>query len=121
MSGNPSRGAWIWVTVVAISLASLARAQSGMGHARAYADPVIKFLTANDLPDSSVSVTAARAGTHSQANASALVLGLLPVFFVGLVAPLNLLSARWVLCLGLALFAPDRPELFQRPPPALLA
>ena len=46
MSGNRSKGAWIWVAMVAISFASLARVQSGVENARAYADPVIKFLAA---------------------------------------------------------------------------
>ena len=44
MTGNRSKGAWIWVAMAAISFASLARVQSGVENARAYADPVIKFL-----------------------------------------------------------------------------
>jgi hypothetical protein len=120
MTGNPSKGAWIWVTVVAISLASLARVESGMEHSRAYTDPVIKFLSVI-APDSGISASAARAASPSHASASTFVLGLLPVFFIGLLAPLNLLSARSVLCLGRALLTSHLPGLFQRPPPALAA
>jgi bacteriorhodopsin len=44
-------------------------------------------------------------------------LALLPIFFVGLIAPFNLLSLLSVLLLGYAAKAPDLAPSFQRPPP----
>ncbi len=48
-------------------------------------------------------------------------LGLLPVFFVGLISPLSLLAPRLALSPGRAFPKPALPGLFQRPPPALLS
>lgn len=121
MTGNRSKGAWIWVAMAAISLASLARVQSGVENARAYADPVIKFFAAGQLADSDASARAQRAGTPQQAGGSDLGLNLLPIFFVGLVAPLVLESFRARLCLRWAPAGPSVSALFQRPPPYLIA
>ncbi|MFZ1939882.1 MAG: hypothetical protein WBA18_22565 [Terracidiphilus sp.] len=121
MKGNRPKGAWIWVAIAAITFASLARAQSGIGYARAYATPVIKLLASNQLVDSDASAAARRTVSRSQAGTSTLALELLPVFFVGLVAPLSLLSPRLALCIGSAPSAHDLPDLFQRPPPVQFA
>lgn len=121
MNRNRPSGAWIWVAVAAITLASLARAQSGIEYARAYATPVMKFLAASQLADSDVSSPAHRTVSSSQTGTSALTLELLPVFFVGLIAPLDLLSARSAFRIEFALLAPDLPYLFQRPPPVRFA
>jgi hypothetical protein len=121
MTVNRSRGAWIWVAVAAITLASIARAESGIENARAYAAPVIKFFAASQLAEPGASTAAHRVSSSSRIVASGMVLELLPVFFVGLVAPLSLLSVRPAHCLGRALAAPDLPGLFERPPPILLA
>src|ERR1700728_1342373 len=119
MSGNRPKSAWIWVAVAAISLASLARAQSGIETARAYANPLIAFFAGNQLADSSASTSAHRAASPSTGGDVGMDLDLLPVVFVGLVSPLSLLCSRSILCLGRALPAPVLPGLFQRPPPFL--
>jgi len=121
MTGNRPGDAWIWVAVAAITLASLARAQSGIEHARAYATPVIKLLAANQLADPDASATAHRTASPSQAGNSAFALELLPVFFIGLIAPLSLRSPQSTLRVESALAAADLPDLFQRPPPVLFA
>jgi len=121
MKGNRPNGAWVWVAIAAITFASLARAQSGIGYARAYATPVIKFLAAGQLADSAAASPGHHAVSTSQAGTSTLALELLPVFFVGLIAPLSLLSSRLALCIGSALCAHDLPDLFQRPPPVQFA
>ena len=121
MTGNRSRGAWIWVAVAAVSLASLARAQSGIENARAYATPFIAFFSSSHLAESGASASTQLPASSSQGDAFGNVLNLLPVYFVGLVAPLNLLTARSVLCFGRALSAPDQHALFQRPPPIFLS
>ena len=121
MTGNRPNCTWIWVAVAAITLASLARAQSGIEHARACATPVMKFLAASQLPDSGAASPVRRTVSRSQAGANPLTLELLPVFFVGLIAPLNPLSGRSVISIGSASRAVHLPDLFQRPPPAHFA
>jgi hypothetical protein len=100
-----------------MTLASLARAQSGMENARAYATPFIALFAGSHQAESGASTSAHRAASASRVAGSGMAFDLLPVFFVGLVAPLSLLSARSAFCLGRTLAAPRLPELFQRPPP----
>jgi hypothetical protein len=121
MTGNRSRGAWIWVTVAAITLASLARAQSGIESARGYANPFIAFLSDGHLAESAASATAHRSALSLHSGNSGTALNLLPVYFVGLVSPLSLLFAGSVPCLRRALAAPNLVGRFQRPPPFLLS
>jgi hypothetical protein len=121
MTGNRSRDAWIWVTVAAITLASLARAQSGIENARTYANPFIAFLSDGHLAESGASAVAHRSSSSLHAESSGTVLNLLPVFFVGLLSPLSLLFAGSLLCLRRALPAPDQAGRFQRPPPFFLS
>jgi hypothetical protein len=116
---NRSRGAWIWVAVAAITFASLARAQSGIESARAYAAPVIKFLAGTSLTETGVPKPAHRSASSAQGNGFSDALNLLPVFFVGVVAPLSQQCARSVFNPGRVIAAPGLPLLFQRPPPPL--
>ena len=119
MTGNRTKGAWIWVAMAAISLSSLARVQSGVENARAYADPVIKFIAAAQHADAEASARANRTISHAQTGATDI--NLLAVFFVGLLAPLALASFRALLCLERVPNAPFLRVKFQRPPPFLLA
>jgi hypothetical protein len=119
MTAYRPKDACIWVAVAAITLASVARAQSGIELARAYATPVMKFIAASKLVESSPSSSARRAVSPSPSGTSTLALELLPVFFVGLVAPLGLHAARFVPSEGRTSSAPGLSGLFQRPPPAL--
>jgi hypothetical protein len=107
--------------MAAISLASIARVQSGVENARAYADPVIKFFAAAQHVDAEASAKAHRGGSPAQTGGSGLGLSLLPVFFVGLVAPLalKLIGAR--LRQQRVPAPPSLSALFQRPPPIFLA
>ena len=121
MTGNRSKGAWIWVAMAAISLASLARVQTGVENARAYADPVIKFIAAAHQADSDALAHANRATSRSQPGTSGFGVNLLAVFFVGLLAPLVLESFRAYFRLQRVPSPPLLTDLFQRPPPVLLA
>jgi hypothetical protein len=121
MTGNRTKGAWIWVAMAAISLTSLARVQSGVENARAYADPVIKFIAAAQHADADASAHANRANTRAQAGNSGIGFDLLAVFFVGLLAPLVLESFRALFCLQREPAPPFLTDLYQRPPPVLLA
>jgi hypothetical protein len=120
MNGNRSKGAWIWVAMVAISFASIARVQSGVENARAYADPVIKFFAAGSQADSDASVRAHHTNSLSRTGAYGVDLSPL-VVFVGLVAPLTLQSSPTGVGLMRTSAAPLLSEFLQRPPPHSLA
>ena len=126
MTAAKYRNAWIWLAVAALSIAVAAQAQTGAQGGRAYTTPVIKFLAAHavDQPAAASAVQrllhrrGAQAGRHgSDSSAWA---AMLPVFFVGLVSPLNLLSPRAVNSSDWLPVAPTLPSSFQRPPPQLL-
>jgi hypothetical protein len=121
MNGNRQKGAWIWVAMVAIGFASLARVQSGVENARAYADPVIKLFAAGAQADSDASVRAHHASSLTRAGAYGIDLNLLAVFFVGLVAPLTFQSVPAGSCIKRTPAGPFFSALFQRPPPFSLA
>jgi hypothetical protein len=121
MTGVRPKSAWIWVAVAAVTLASVARAELGIETARAYAHPLIAWIAGTQLAESGASASAHGAASPKRVGNTGMELDLLPIFFVGLVAPLSLLSPRWILCLGRALPAPALPVLFQRPPPVLVS
>ena len=121
MSGNRSKGAWIWVAMAAISFASLARVQSGVENARSYADPVIKFIAAAHQADAEFSPRSHRATPRSQTSTAGIGLDLMAVFFVGLVVPLALQGFRTLSSVQHPPAAPHIAYLFQRPPPVLAA
>ena len=115
----------MWLAVAAISVATLARAQAGSPNAAAYSNPVLQFLSihanADTLAAAGVEVSAREARHLSRGISYGPLLTMLPVFFIGLVAPLSLVPPRATLCLGRRPSAPLRPSLFQRPPPSILA
>ena len=120
------RNAWIWVAVAAMSIAFVARAQSGMQNARAYTNPVLEFLAGHPAEqplavsgvDRYLQTRSSRAMRHG--GDSGTRIAMLAVEFVGLVSPLNVLSPRSALCIGRAPAAPLLPFSFQRPPPSSL-
>ncbi len=120
------RNAWIWVAVAAMSIAFVARAQSGMQNARLYTNPVLQFL-AGHPGDQTVAASGVQRYLHPRSTRamvhsadSGTFASMLPVLFVGLVSPLNVLPERSVLCIGRAPAAPLLPFSFQRPPPSSL-
>jgi hypothetical protein len=126
MTATRHRNTWIWLAVVAMSISVGARAQSGMQSARMYANPVFVFLASHsaDQADAASGVERYLHSRTSRAKVPGVDSGawaaMLPVFFIGLVAPLNQLSPRSALCIGRAPAAPLLPFSFQRPPPATL-
>jgi hypothetical protein len=123
-----NRSALIWVAVAAIAVATLVRAQAGLHSAVAYANPVIHFLTAQQGDRAFADHGGGPFLKHrsGRANNSSSPVGdsgawiaLFPILFVGLIAPLNLVSPNSVLCLGRTPSAPPLPSSFQRPPPVL--
>jgi hypothetical protein len=109
-----------------MSIAFVARAQAGVQNARAYTNPVLEFLAG--LPsEQAVADHGVQRYFHPRSTRAAVhktdsdtFAAMLPVLFVGLVSPLNVLSPRSVLCMGRAPAAPLLPFSFQRPPPSIL-
>jgi hypothetical protein len=125
MRPNRQQHAWVWLAVAAIAVATLARAEAGLPKAAALTHPVLEFLSAhanNDAFAAPGSYGSRVAGARRQHNTSpGAWTVLLPIFFIGLVAPLSLISARAMLSLGTTPSAPALPCLFQRPPPLVLS
>jgi hypothetical protein len=128
LPANRNRNAWVWVAIAAISFASVARAEAGLQGARAYAHPVLEFL-AKSQSQHAVAKSGVARFTQSGARRSFDSIfrdsgtgawrAMLPVFFIGLISPLTLLSAASIQSLRRATAAPLLPSLFQRPPPSL--
>ncbi|HEY6490354.1 MAG: hypothetical protein WCC26_00010 [Terracidiphilus sp.] len=128
MTGNRNKRAWIWLAVAAIAAVTLARAQAGAPSAATYPGSVLAFLSGHtldaDFAGSAFPGMHAPRADRPVRNASRLAssgawMAVLPVLFVGLIAPLSLISPRSALCLGRTPSAPAGISLFQRPPPSL--
>jgi hypothetical protein len=135
MPATRHRNAWIWLAVAALAVATLARAQAGIQVATAYANPVLEFLAAHQGSGAHAgagiprrferrSVRQAKAALLFASSGHGVDSGaweaILPVLFIGLVAPLNLSSYQTALSLGCVPSVPLLPFSFQRPPPSLL-
>jgi len=123
MAGNRQKQAWIWLAVAAITVATLARAESGLPRTSGLTNPVLAFLSAHSqgTPTSMAAWThrtgSARTQRASRGAGSVAWTVFLPVFFIGLIAPLSLVSHRAASRLGHT-SAPFLLCLFQRPPPS---
>lgn len=120
----------MWVAVAAMAVVSLARVQAGAENATVSVNPVLAFLagqqnvatvSAAGSPQI-VRIGSARrgSGVYLHDASSGGWTAILPVLFVGLMAPMSLISARSIFSLGRTPSFPELPEKFQRPPPALL-
>jgi hypothetical protein len=123
------RSAWIWVAIAAIAMATVARAQAGVQSATAYTHPVLEFLVSHSSAAGHATSDDPRLYGHRSGRQTRTALSggvnsgvwaaMLPVLFIGLVAPLSLVSPRFALSLGRTPSAPALPFSFQRPPPPL--
>lgn len=119
MTGTRHRNAWIWVAIAAITLTSMARAQAGIESAKAYADPVLEFLTGSHGTEAAIKSGIPRLAQHRSARESkyfvpGLWTTLQPVLFIGLV---RVSSPKPVPCVETVSATPHLPSAFQRPPP----
>ena len=127
MTGNRNRSAWIWLAVATLAVVCVPRGQFGIGASQTYAHPVLQFLAAHSGSESlnprafprllqqsvhASGTTAFTAGPTWQA--------ILPVLFIGLIAPLSVVCALSLLSVTHTPKAPALASLFQRPPPSLL-
>lgn len=119
----------MWLAIAAMAVVSLARIEAN-GDDSAFANPVLAFLAGQpNGPSASAAGSPHIVKIGSARNGSGVYLhdagfgawtAVLPVLFIGLIAPLNLISPRSMLSLGRRPSFPELPEKFQRPPPALL-
>ena len=98
---NGRRSSLLWAAVAALTIATLARAESGIASgitsARAYASPFFQVLAACQASDDQQATLHSRshsAGTVQNSAGQPLVTGLLPVLFVGLLLPLSIFPHR---------------------------
>jgi hypothetical protein len=129
MSGPRNKNAWVWVAIAAITFASAARAEAGLQSARAYAHPVLEFLAKSQIQTPAAKpgvLRFAQLGSARQINAvsrdagTGVWMAILPVFFIGLVSPLSLVSTATIRSLYQMPAAPLLPASFQRPPPLFI-
>jgi hypothetical protein len=119
----------MWVALAAMAVVSLARVQTGVENPSAYANPVLAFLAGQPNPATVstaggpqiVRIGSARngSGVYLHDASSGGWTAILPVLFVGLMAPMSLISPRRIFSLGRTPSFPGLPEKFQRPPPAV--
>ena len=128
MSGSRNRNAWVWVAIAAVAFTSVARAETGLHNAKAYAHPVLEFLARSQAHNTAAHPGALRfahPGSGRQSNSmlrsagSGTWVAIVPVLFIGLVFPLVLLSAASTRSQGRPPAPPLLSALFQRPPPRL--
>ena len=120
----------MWVAVAAMAVVALARVQTGVENAAVSSNPVLAFLAGQQNPAAVVAaggpqivrIGSARrgSGVYLHDASSGGWTAILPVLFIGLVAPLSLVSPQSIVSLGRTPSAPALPFLFQRPPPASL-
>src|ERR1700733_10866503 len=111
MSRSLNKNAWMWVAIAAVAFTSVAHAEAGLQGAKTYAHPVLEFLArsqSQNHAELSGVLRFSHRGSRRQANSmlrsdgSGFLFAMLPVFFIGLVSPLALVSAGSLRCLGRA-------------------
>jgi len=124
MTGNRQSRTWIWLAVAAITAVSLAPGKTGLSAVKVLPNPVLAFLSGHSMsaapsaariPGMRMQAVRRQLAISSRTNGGAVWLAVVPVLFIGLIAPLSLVPALAARCPGRdRAFAP----LFQRPPPA---
>ena len=120
----------MWLAVAAMAVVSLTRVEGSAGNGPVRTNAVLAFLAGQQT---AAAVTAAGgpqivkigstrklSGMYLHDASSGACTTMLPVLFIGLLAPLSLISPRSLRSLGRAPSAPLLPVSFQRPPPSLL-
>ncbi|MGA2250459.1 hypothetical protein [Terracidiphilus sp.] len=129
MKATRYRSAWIWLAVAVVAVATVARAEAGAANSAAFAHPVFEFLsghsnssafTPRGVPRLLKNWSSRQAYSAARNSSDSLMQAMLPVLFIGLIAPLGFLAFRtdFSRCY---LASPALPSSFQRPPPVSLA
>jgi len=128
MLRKSNRGAWVWVTIAALALVSVARADGGRHGGKAGMRAALALLNrSQSLPLAAkpgiaqrMPRAAARRVTKLlQSSGIGACVGILPILFVAMVSPLGVLSTASLPRAGRASAPPLLPSAFQRPPPRL--
>jgi hypothetical protein len=133
MTGTRYRSAWVLLAVAVMAVATATRADAT--GSTSYAHPVLEFLAGHHNAGAltghggapqrgnnwSLSWSAKQTRAEMQSAGSGVWQAMLPVLFIGLLAPLNLAFSRFRQVLCRAPQAPALPFSFQRPPPTYLA
>ncbi len=118
------------LAVAVMAVATAARADAGIAGSTSYAHPVLEFLAGHHnagtlaghgAPQRVNGWSARQTRAEMQSAGSGVWQAMLPVLFIGLLAPLNLVFSRFGEVLCRAPQAPALPFLFQRPPPTYFA
>lgn len=121
-----NRNAWIWVAIAAITFATLSRTEAGLQNAKAYANPVLEFLIKSQANPTLANPAAShlfpripnrRSLSASAPSSMAGWNAVLPIFFVGLLTPLALLSISFLEPVGRIPASPQLSAFSARPPP----
>jgi hypothetical protein len=124
------KSAWIWLAVAVVAVAAVARTEAGAASPAAYVHPVFGFfsghanagaLATHGVPRLLRNWSPRQSNANLGSYGSGLWQAMLPVLFVGLVAPLGFLASRSPRSVCRMLPAPVLPSSFQRPPPTRLA
>jgi hypothetical protein len=130
MKATRYRSAWVWLAVAVVAVATVARADAGAVRSAAYAHPVLEFLAGHSnagamasrgVPRLLKDWSSRQARAAVRSSGDNLLQAMLPVLFIGLVAPLGFLAFRTGLSDCRLHTAPVPASSFQRPPPAWLA
>jgi len=128
MPWTRNRNAWMWVAIAAVAFTSVARAESRQQNVKAFAHPVLELLARSHAQNPAALSGVSRfahlssrlqARTMLRDAGSGALIAILPVLFIGLVAPGTLVSLASIRCLARAPAVPLLSALFQRPPPCL--
>jgi hypothetical protein len=129
MKSTRYRSAWIWLAVAVVAVATVARTEAGAAKSAAFAHPVFEFLsghsnssafTPRGVPRLLKNWSSRQAVAAARNSSESLMQAMLPVLFIGLIAPLGFLAFRTDLS-RCFLASPALPCSFQRPPPVVLA
>ncbi len=128
MKSTRYRSAWIWLAVAVVAVAAAARTEAGAANSAAFARPVFEFFSGHSsssafapssVPRLLKNWSTRKASAAVRHSGQGLLQAMLPVFFIGIIAPLGFLALRVDFSRN-PLAAPALPCSFQRPPPALI-
>src|ERR1700733_6344 len=103
MKSTRYRSAWIWLAVAVVAVATVARTEAGAAKSAAFAHPVFEFLsghsnssafTPRGVPRLLKNWSSHQAVAAARNSSESLMQAMLPVLFIGLIAPLGFLAFR---------------------------
>ena len=130
MTSARSKSAYLWLAIAVMAVATVVHAEPAGAGAKPYVHPVLEFLAGHQTSSAPAGYgkpqllngwSGQHAASAAQGQGLDLLLTMLPVFFIGLAAPLSLVSFQSIRLSSRVPAAPAPSSAFQRPPPVLLA